>query len=197
MRARRRSAVAGPVLLLWSLLLAAPGTAWPQNAAFSWRDIDCPASRIVAWRGLTCRESGVTTSHGRIAAFRQWAAFGPGPAGYYVHMFLAEAVNGASLEGDETMSDFVKWMVGNGTSISRLSDVQRGGDADYVTFLDDRMTRQCVGFRRLGDFRRHGYERLTGGLLCAPPGAALTTDDVELFIENVRLRPAGTSAASR
>ena len=188
--------VAGPVLLLSALLLAAPGTAWSQNEAFSWRDIDCPASRILAWRGLTCRESGVTTSQGRIAAFRQWAAFGPGPAGYYVHIFLAEAMNGASLEGDETMA-LVRWMFGHGTSISRLSDVQHGADADYVTFRDDHMARQCVGFRRLGDFRRHGYEWLTGGILCAPPGTALTTEDIELFIENVRLRPAGTTATSR
>lgn len=193
---RVRRAMGGGVLLLCALLFTDPGIAWSQDA-YSWRDIDCPKSRILAWRGLTCRESGVTTHQGRVAAFRQWAAFGSGPAGYYVHMFLAEAVNGASLAGDDSMSDFVKWMFENGKWIGGLSAVQHSGHADYVTFRDERRGRRCVGFRRLGDSRRHGYDLLTGGILCAPPGTALTEDDVELFIENVRLRPATATAAAR
>jgi len=192
--ARVAPAMGRAVLLLCALLFTTPGIAWAQDS-FSWRDIDCPKSRILAWRGLICRESAVTTNQGRIGAFRQWAAFGSGPAGYHVHMFLAEAVNDASLAGDDAMSDFVKWMFGNGTRISGLSAVQRGADADYMTFRDDRMARDCVGFRRLGEFQRQGYVSLTGGILCAPPGTALTPDDVELFIENVRLRPAATTNA--
>jgi len=187
----------GHVLLLGALLLAGPGPAWSQEAPAGWREIDCPSSRIVAWRGLTCRESAVTTNQGRLPAFRQWAAFGSGPAGYYAHLFLAEAMNGASFTGDDAISDFVKWMFENGKWIGRLSAVQRAADADYVTFRDDRMVRLCVGFRRLGGLRRHGYEQVTGGILCAPPGTPVTRADIELFIENVRVRPAATVAVAR
>ena len=182
----------GGFLLLIGLVAGNPDSAWAQAKTYTWRDIDCPTSRLVTWRGLTCRGTGVVTNESRIGAFRQWAAFGSGPAGYYVHMFLWEAVNGFSyLSGDDTTADFVKWMFENGKSIGHVSTVQRAVDADYVTFTDERMARHCVGFRRLGDFRRSGYDSVTGGILCAPPGTALTTDDIELFIENVRLQPAG------
>ena len=194
--ARVRDTKGSGLILLCALLFTNPGIARSQDS-YSWRDIDCAKSRIVAWRGLSCRESGVTTNQGRAAAFRQWSAFGSNPAGFYVHMFLAEAVNGASLDGDDAMADFVTWMFENGKRISGVSAVQRAAHADYVTFRDDRIGRRCAGFRRLGDFRRHGYASLTGGILCAPPGTSLTEDDVELFIDNVKLQPAATAAVSR
>lgn len=188
----------GGVVLLIALLVAKPAICWAQATKYVWRDIDCPSSRIVAWRHLTCRGTGVVTNESRIGAFRQWAAFGSNPAGYYVHMFLWEAANDFSyLSGEDTTADFVKWMFENGKSVARISSVQRAADADYVTFSDERMARLCVGFRRLGGYRRGGYDSVTGGILCAPPGLELTPDDIELFIENVRLRPAVASTVPR
>ena len=61
-------------------------------------------------------------------------------------------------------------------------------DADYVTFKDDKHGRICVGFRRMGKFQRGGYESLTSGIMCAPSGKNFGTNDIAIFIDNVRLQ---------
>ena len=61
-------------------------------------------------------------------------------------------------------------------------------DADYVTFKDDKHGRICVGFRRMGPYQRGGYKSLTAGIMCAPPGKNFGTNDIAIFLDNVRLR---------
>jgi hypothetical protein len=169
--------------------LATLGSAAAQTRSYSWADIDCRQSRIAAWSGLKCRATNVVTNEGNIGVFRQWTAFGSAPDGYYVHMFVWEAQNSFSyLTADETTADFVMWMFEHGKSTSDVSPVARYRDADYVIFRDDKHQRLCTGFRRMGNFQRGGYDSITGGILCAPPGKKLTEKDVALFIVNVRLQ---------
>jgi hypothetical protein len=104
-------------------------------------------------------------------------------------MFLWEAQNNFSyLAADETTAQFVKWMFEHGPSVADVSPVARANDADYVTFKDGKNARNCVGFRRLGKFQRGGYDSVSGGILCAPPGKTIAGKDIALFISNVRLQ---------
>jgi hypothetical protein len=170
--------------------LAAAGAAVSETRRYIWADIDCRQSRIVAWSGLKCRATNIVTSEGDIGAFRQWAAFGTNRDGYYVHMFLWEAENTFSyLSADETTADFLKWMFEHGRSVAQVSAVARYKDADYVTFRDDKNARSCAGFRRLGKFQRGGYDSVTGGILCAPPGKDIVDLDIQKLIDGVRLQP--------
>lgn len=176
-------------ILFAAAFLAPAGTASTRTPSYAWADVDCRQSRIVAWSGLKCRATNVVTGDGNIGAFRQWTTFGTGRDGYYVHIFLWEAQNNFSyLAADETTAQFVKWMFEHGQSIAEVSAVARSKDADYVTFRDGKNARHCVGFRRLGNFQRGGYDSVTGGILCAPPGKAITDKDIALFIGNVRLQ---------
>jgi hypothetical protein len=178
-------------LVCFVATFAAAGAAGSEPQRYSWQDVDCRQSRIVAWSGLKCRATNVVTSEGNIGAFRQWSAFGTNRDGYYVHMFLWEAQNTFSyLSADQTTADFLKWMFEHGPSVARLSAVTRYKDADYVTFNDDKEGRSCAGFRRLGNFQRGGYDSITGGILCAPPGKVVTTADITKLIDNVRLQAA-------
>jgi hypothetical protein len=184
------------VLCCFVACLAGARTASAQTKPYIWADIDCRQSRIVAWQGLKCRATNIVTGEGNIGAFRRWTAFGTGPQGYYVHMFVWEAQNTFSyLAADETTADFVTWMFEYGKSITQLSPVARHKEADYVTFTDGTQGRKCIGFRRMGGFQRGGYNSVTGGILCAPSGTTVTDNDVALFIDNVRLQ--GTPGASR
>lgn len=166
-------------------------TAVGQTQRYTWKDVDCRQSRIVAWSGLKCRTTNIVTSEGNIGAFRQWAAFGTNRDGYYVHMFFWEAENDFSyLSADQTTGDFVKWMFEHGKSIAQISAVSRYNDVDYVTFRDDGNGRDCIGFRRLGKSKRGGYDSVTGGILCAPAGKGVAAGDIPTFIDRVRLQPA-------
>jgi hypothetical protein len=179
-------------LLCLIVSFAAAAAAFGETTRYTWKDIDCRQSRIVAWSGLKCRATNVVTSEGNIGAFRQWAAFGTSRDGYYVHMFFWEAENTFSyLSADQTTADFLKWMFEHGASVAQVSPVTRYNDADHVTFRDDKNGRSCAGFRRLGKFQRGGYESVTGGILCAPAGKAIAVADIPTFIDNVRLQPAG------
>jgi len=164
-----------------------------QSRTYSWKDIDCRQSRIAAWPGLTCRATNVVTTEGNIGVFRQWSAFGTTRERFYVHMFLWEAQNTYSyLSADETTADFVKWMFEDAKSITQISAVTRYKDADYVAFKEGKHGRVCIGFRRLGKAQRGGYESVTGGILCAPPGKDISGNDVAIFIDSVKLQqPAG------
>ena len=174
--------------VIFAAILATAGTASTKAPSYSWADIDCRQSRIVAWSGLKCRATNVVTGDGNIGVFRQWTAFGKARDGYYVHMFLWEAQNNFSyLAAEETTAQFVKWMFEHGQSIGEVSAVARYKDADYVTFKDGTQGRACVGFRRLGKFQRGGYDSVSGGILCAPPGKTITDKDIGLFIDNSRL----------
>ena len=169
--------------------LVAGGTASGEPQRYSWKDIDCRQSRIIAWSGLKCRATNVVTTEGNIGAFRQWAAFGTNRDGYYVHMFFWDAENSFSyLSADQTTADFLKWMFEHGASVERVSAVTRYKDADYVTFSDNKDGRSCAGFRRLGQFQRGGYASVTGAILCAPRGKGIVVKDVTTFIDNVRLQ---------
>lgn len=166
-------------------------TASAQAKRYTWSDIDCRQSRLTVWAGLTCRATNVVTSEGNVGAFRQWAAVGTSRDGYYVHMFLWEAQNTFSyLSADETTAEFIAWIFENGKFIAQPSPVARYKDADYVTFRDGKAGRMCVGFRRMGGPQRGGYDSLTGGVLCGPPGANLTEADISVFIDSVRARSA-------
>lgn len=172
--------------------LLGSGTAVAQGKRYTWSDIDCRQSRIAGWPGLKCRATNVVTSEGNIGVFRQWAAFGTSRDGYYVHLFLWEAQNTFSyLSADETTADFVKWIFEYGTSIAQVSPVARYKDADYVTFRDGKAGRSCIGFRRVGRPQRGGYDAVTGGILCAPPGKTIGEVDISVFIDKARLQPAG------
>jgi hypothetical protein len=174
-----------------AFFLAAVGAALAQSRSYAWTDIDCRKSRIAAWAGMKCRATNVVTTESNIGSFRQWAAFGTTREGYYAHMFVWEAQNTYSYVGaDETTADFVKWMFEHGKSISQVSPVARYGDADYVTFKDDKHGRLCVGFRRLGKFQRGGYESITAGIMCTPPGKSFGNNDIAIFIDSVRLQQA-------
>jgi hypothetical protein len=161
-----------------------------QARQYIWSDIDCRQSRIAAWPGLKCRATNVVTSEGNIGVFRQWAAFGTSRDGYYAHLFLWEAQNSFSyLSADETTADFVKGIFEYGKSIGLVSPVVRYRDADYVTFKDGKAGRTCMGFRRVGRPQRGGYDALTGGILCAPPGKTITDAEVSVFIDKAQLQP--------
>src|SRR3954462_11512283 len=97
---------------------AAAGAANGEPQRYSWKDMDCRQSRIVAWSGLKCRATNVVTGDGNIGVFRQWTAFGTGRDGYYVHMFLWEAQNSFSyLAAEEKTAQFVTWMFEHGQSV--------------------------------------------------------------------------------
>lgn len=181
------------LLLCFVALSVAAGTAGAEPQRYVWKDMDCRQSRIVAWSGLKCRATDVVTSEGNIGAFRQWAAFGTNRDGYYVHVFLWEAENTFSyIPAETTTAEFLKWMFEHGTSVAQISAVTRYKDADYITFSDTKDGRGCAGFRRLGPFQRGGYESVTGGILCAPPGKAIAGNDISIFIDNVRLQASKT-----
>ena len=130
------------------------------------------------------------TSEGNIGAFRQWAAFGTSRDGYYAHVFLWEAQNSFSyLSADETMADFVKGIFEYGKSTAQVSPVAHYRDTDYVTFKDGKAGRTCIGFRRVGRPQRSGYDALTGGILCAPPGKPITEAEAAVFIDRAQLQP--------
>lgn len=178
------------LLLGFSAGLAVTSGPSAQTRQYTWQDIDCLQSRIVAWSGLRCRATNVVTNEGNIGVFRQWTTFGSGKNGYYVHVFLWEAQNTFSyLTAEDTTADFLKWMFERGKSATDFSPLARYKDADFLTFRDGREGRTCVGFRRMGGFQRGGYDSMTGGILCAPPGKPVTDGDISLFIDNVRLRP--------
>ncbi len=178
-------------LICFVTSFAAAGAAIGETQRYTWNDIDCRQSRIVAWAGLKCRATNVVTSEGNIGAFRQWAAFGTNRDGYYVHMFFWEAENTFSyLSADQTTPDFLKWMFERGKSIAQVSAVSRYGDADYVTFKDDKNGRSCTGFRRLGKPKRSGYDSVTGGILCAPAGKGVAESDIQTFIDHLRVQTA-------
>jgi hypothetical protein len=171
------------VCLAWAAVAPA------QTKTYTWSDIDCRQSRIAAWPGMKCRATNVATMEGNIGVFRQWAAIGTTREGYYVHMFVWEAQNTFSyLSAEETTADFAKWMFEHGKTAAQFSPVARYQDSDYVTFKDDKHGRTCVGFRRMGKFHRGGYDSITGGIMCAPSGKTLTTGDIAIFIDNVRLQ---------
>jgi hypothetical protein len=166
-------------------------TASAQAKRYTWSDIDCRQSRLTAWPGLTCRVTNVVTGDGNVGAFRQWAAFGTSRDGYYVHMFLWETQNAFSyLSADDTTAEFIAWIFENGKFITQPSPVARYRDADYVTFKDAKAGRMCLGFRRMGRPQRGGYDSLTGGILCGPPGANISEADISALIDNVHARPA-------
>lgn len=176
--------------VFFAAFLATAGTASTKTPSYTWSDIDCRQSRIVAWSGLKCRATNVVKGDGNIGVFRQWTAFGTGRDGYYVHMFLWEAQNNFSyLAADETTAQFVKWMFEHGQSIADVSAVARYKDADYVTFTDGRMGRSCLGFRRVGKPQRGGYDLVMGGILCAPRATTIGQADITTFIDNARLQP--------
>ena len=171
------------VCLTWAAVAPA------QTKTYTWSDLDCRQSRIAAWPGMKCRATNVATMEGNIGVFRQWAAIGTTREGYYVHMFVWEAQNTFSyLSAEETTADFAKWMFEHGKTAAQFSPVARYQDADYVTFKDDKHGRTCVGFRRMGKFHRGGYDFITGGIMCAASGKTLTTGDIAIFIDNVRLQ---------
>ena len=172
------------------LFVLAAKTAAAQARQYLWSDIDCRQSRIAAWAGLKCRATNVMTTEGNIGVFRQWAAFGTSRDGYYAHLFLWEAQNSFSyLSADETTADFVKGIFENGKSIAQVSPVARYKDADYVSFKDGKAGRTCIGFRRVGRPQRGGYDALTGGILCAPPGKTIADAEVAVFIDRAQLQP--------
>jgi hypothetical protein len=186
-RAARIVALAAGVLAL----AAGQQTVSAQAKSYTWSDIDCRQSRLTVWPGLTCRATNVVTGEGNVGAFRQWAAFGTSRDGYYVQLFLWEAQNTFSyLSADETTAEFIAWIFENGKFITQPSPVARYKDADYVTFRDGKAGRMCMGFRRMGAPQRGGYDSLTGGILCGPPGATITEADISALIDSVRARSA-------
>jgi hypothetical protein len=171
-----------------TLCLAWGGAASAQIGTYNWADIDCRQSRIVAWPGLKCRATNVVTNEGNIGVFRQWAAFGNTQEGY-VHMFVWEAQNGFSyLNADQTTAEFLAWMYENGQFAKGFTSVSRYRDADYSAFRDTQRGWTCAGFRRLGRPQRGGYESITDGIFCAPPGRNLTNEQIDQFVDRVRLQ---------
>jgi hypothetical protein len=166
------------------VLLAAPAMA--AQPSYQWSDIDCAQSRIAAWPGLRCRTTNVVTTEGNIGAYRRWSAFGTTSEGY-VQIFLWEAQNAFSfITTEDTTEDFLKWMYENGRSARQFSTVVRYHEADYSSFRDGQRT--CVGFRRTGSPRRGGYDKIVGGIFCAPVGQTLTAAQVTQFVDRVQLR---------
>jgi len=167
--------------------------AWAQAApaqirTYSWADIDCRQSRILAPAGLHCRATNVVTNEGNVGVFRQWAAFGNRPQGYE-HIFLWEAQNGFSyLNVDQTTAEFLGWMYENGKFAKGFTSPTHYHDADYSQFQDVQRGWSCTGFRRLGSPQRGGYQSITGGILCAPPGKTLSDTEVAAFIDGVRIQ---------
>jgi hypothetical protein len=123
-------------------------------------------TRQYIWSDIDCRQS-------RIAAW-------PG--------LKCRATNVVT-SADETTADFVREIFEYGKSIGQISPVVRYRDADYVTFKDGKAGRTCMGFRRVGRPQRGGYDALTGGILCAPPGKTITDAEVSVFIDKAQLQP--------
>ena len=176
------------VLFCLMLSMAGSGATLAQSKTYSWSDVDCRQSRIAPWPGLKCRTTNVVTTEGNIGSFRRWSAFGTTPEGY-VHIFFWESQNDFSyITTDETTADFLKWMYENGKFAGQFSSVTRYHQADYSTFKDEKQTQNCAGFRRTGPPQRGGYQWLVGGILCAPPGKGLTSDQFTRFVDRVRLQ---------
>ena len=166
------------------LLLCAPAVS--AETTYKWSDINCGQSRIAPWPGLKCRTTNVVTTEGNIGAFRRWSAFGTTSEGY-IQIFLWEAANSFSfITTEDTTPDFLKWMYENGRYAREFSAVARYHNADYSSFRDNQRT--CFGFRRTGTPRKGGYDTIVGGILCAPPGRTLTSDQVSQFIDRVQIR---------
>ena len=68
----------------------------------------------------------------------------------------------------------------------QFSPVTRYHAADYATFQDGR--HNCVGFRRTGNPRKGGYEKIVGGIFCTPAGRTLTNEQIVQFIDRVRVQ---------
>ena len=178
--------VAGRALILSCLtLFFVCVAATAAQKSYSWEDIDCSRSRIAAWPGLKCQTTNVVTTEGNVGAFRRWSASGHTREGY-VHLFVWEGQNTYSyVPAEETTGEFVKWMYGSG-SPGQFSAVFRYHNVDAVSFRDGQFP--CAGFRRVGSPRRGGYDWILGGILCAPPGQALTNEQFGQFIDRVQLR---------
>jgi len=158
----------------------------PAAETYQWSEIDCSQSRIAYWPGLKCKATNVVTTEGNVGAYRRWSAYGTTSEGYF-HLFLREAQNSFSyINVDQTTSEFLTWMYENGKSAGQFSPVARYHEADYSTFQDGKHT--CVGFRRTGVPRRGGYERIIGGIFCAPAGRTLTSAQIVQFIDRVRVQ---------
>jgi hypothetical protein len=159
-----------------------------QSASYTWSDIDCRQSPIVAWPGLTCRTTNVVTTEGNIGSFREWSAFGNTPEGY-THIFYWETQNSFSyIETMETTVEFLKWMFEDGQYASGYSSVSRYHDSDYATFKDGKKGLDCVGFRRVGPPQRGGYQSIAGGIRCAPRGNSLTREEIARFIDRAQIQ---------
>jgi VanZ family protein len=170
------------------LCFAGAGALQAQTRTYSWSDIDCRQSRIVAAPSMKCRATNVVANEGNIGVFRQWAAFGTATENY-IHVFTWEAQNSFSyLAADQTTAEFLKWMYENGQFATQFSPVAHYHDADYATFRDDKHKLSCAGFRRMGKPQRGGYESITGAIMCAPPGKTLANDDITRFIDRVQLQ---------
>jgi hypothetical protein len=175
------------VVLLSCLTLSFTWTRAAQaQTTYKWSDIDCRQSRIESWPGLRCKTTNVVTTEGNVGAYRRWSAHGTTSEGYF-HIFLWDAQNSFSyINVDQTIAEFLQWMYENGRSAGQFSPVARHHGADYSTFQDGKHT--CVGFRRTGNQRRGGYDRIVGGIFCAPPGRNLTSDQIVQFIDRVRVQ---------
>ena len=172
-------------VLSWVALSFASTSAMAQKT-YTWSDIDCGQSRITPWPGLKCRTTNVVTTEGNIGAYRRWSVFGTTSEGY-VQLFLWEAQNPFSfITTEDTTAEFLKWMYENGRYAGDFSPVVRYHEADYSSFRDNQRT--CAGFRRTGSPRRGGYDRIVGGIFCAPPGRNLTNDQIVQFIDRVKIR---------
>jgi hypothetical protein len=157
-----------------------------QTRTYTWTDIDCRQSRIAAPQDVKCRATNVVTNEGNVGVFRQWAAFGNTPQGYQ-HIFLWEAQNDFSyLNADQTTPEFLAWMYENGQFARSFTSPVHERGADYSLFQGGKRGWSCAGFRRLGQPQRGGYQSITGGILCAPPGKTLTNEQVARFIGDVR-----------
>lgn len=179
-------AVARLALLLSCVTLSfAWAHAAPAQTTYKWSDIDCRQSPIPYWPGLRCKTTNVVTSEGNIGTFRRWSAYGTTSEGY-IHLFVWEAQNSFSyINLDQTTPEFLKWMYENGKSADQFSPVTRYHNADYSIFRDNRQN--CGGFRRTGHPRRGGYDRIIGGIFCAPAGNTLTNAQFVQFIDRVQL----------
>ena len=154
------------------------------ETTYKWSDIDCRQSRIASWPGLRCKTTNVVTTEGNVGAYRKWSSYGTTSEGYF-HLFLWEAQNSFSyINVDQTIAEFLAWMYEK--SVGQFSPVARYHEADYSTFQDGKHT--CVGFRKTGNPRRGGYEKIIGGIFCAPAGRNLTSDQMVQFIDRVRVQ---------
>jgi len=172
-----------------SIVLAAGWVAsTAAQDAYTWSDINCAESRLVALPNGKCRATNIVSggSDGAGGQFRRWSTFSA--SGPYAFISMHEALIARShIFTRQTGIEYLKAINAVARDGVEFGDVQRHDGADYYLFKSSARN-ECVGFRRYGPVRGEGYAWIMGGVTCEPNRAPLSKPRVSAFIEAGKVR---------